>query len=478
MVSEKDPCTNMYRHRRVVENSLVSCDTDSLAIYGVSATGETPSPCCTYEEPLMSLNRVALFGIFGVENLGNECTLQATLEGFRKHSPVVDIYCVCYGPENVAKQYGIPAVQVQSRRSIERKGISQQERGGKLAKLVRLLFLRVPVEIGDWLRAIRTLRGTRLVVMTGTGLLTDFSTSAFGYPYDILKWTTAARLAGAKIAFVGIGVGPIYERLSKFFIRRSLAISAYRSFRDLLSADRLRKFGCVIQNDPIVPDLAFSLPPHMFSGFQDGRNAKTTVGLGLMHFDDPHSQDVDHANAYREYLEKMCDFIQWLTSRGYGVRILEGDASVDRVVKREVKQKLESRGFRYQDYGIVDQETDSVEELIAQLAATDIVVSPRFHNLILGLMLNKPAISLSYDAKSNVLLDGVGLGHYCQSITSFDLDKLKEHVLQVDKLSSVIKPALRASMKTYRDELEEQYRTLCKRYLAEEVPNPSAAMAR
>jgi len=56
-------------------------------------------------------------------------------------------------------------------------------------------------------------------------MLTDYMTTASGYPYDVFMWTTAARLAGCKVRFVGVGVGPIYGRLSRWLITTALSIA-------------------------------------------------------------------------------------------------------------------------------------------------------------------------------------------------------------------------------------------------------------
>ena len=245
------------------------------------------------------------------------------------------------------------------------------------------------------------------MVMTGTGMLTDFSNSCFGYPYDIFKWTVAAKLARCKVRFVGIGVGPIYERLSRAFIRLALTVADYRSFRDHQSRTRLEKLGFDTSRDRVFPDLAFSLPRPLLPPCGNRRGPKRVIGLGVMKYVDAHTAaQRDPDAAYEVYLDKMADFTVWLLEHGYGVRILQGDLQYDTGVRRDLRAKLHHRGLQYDRAGIVDEDITSVEDLLAQLAQVDIVVSPRFHNLVLGLMLNKPVISLSYDSKHDALLRG------------------------------------------------------------------------
>ncbi len=58
----------------------------------------------------------------------------------------------------------------------------------------------------------------------------------------------------------------------------------------------------------------------------------------------------------------------------------------------------------------------TVEELLRQLRETDAVISPRFHNLVLALMLDKPVIALSDLPKVTALLADLGLGRFCLSL--------------------------------------------------------------
>jgi polysaccharide pyruvyl transferase WcaK-like protein len=82
-------------------------------------------------------------------------------------------------------------------------------RPGRLANVFRILFRRIPGELMDWAKVIKCLRDTDLVVMTETGMLTDYSSTAFGLPYRVFRWALASRLAGCKVRFVCVGVGPI-----------------------------------------------------------------------------------------------------------------------------------------------------------------------------------------------------------------------------------------------------------------------------
>lgn len=402
--------------------------------------------------------KIALFGLFGMQNLGNECTLQAMLYNVRQRLPEAELYSICYEPEDTMCRYNLPAIPVCSRRTKSSDSGQASARTGLLPKVLRMLFRRMPGEVLGWFKAVKALKGTDLVVMTGTGMLTDYATSAFGFPYDVFKWTIAARLAGCKVRFVGIGVGPIYEKLSRWFIKTALKLADYRSYRDDVSRQRLAKLGLDSSKDPVFPDLAFSLPREIFPECSTHKRQQRVVGLGVMCFVDIHvTKECDRQSIYGAYLNRMCDFVGWLVEHGYGVRILQGDARYDRAVRRDLRDKLQERGLGYERAGIVDEESASVDELLAQIVQTDVVISPRFHNLILSLMLNKPVISISYDPKNDALLEGFGLGKYCQPITDVNVQNLVKQFIDVDVTSEQVRPRIRKTVEEYRTLLDKQY---------------------
>ena len=47
------------------------------------------------------------------------------------------------------------------------------------------------------MRAVRVLRGTDMLVVAGTGILSDTGEGALGLPYELAKWSIAARLSGS-----------------------------------------------------------------------------------------------------------------------------------------------------------------------------------------------------------------------------------------------------------------------------------------
>ena len=121
----------------------------------------------------------------------------------------------------------------------------------------------VPSELYRWLKAIRTLRGTDMLIVPGTGLLTDaYGLFSWG-PYNMFKWSFVAKLCRCKLLFVSVGAGPIYTALGRYFVKSALALADFRSYRDASTVQYVRGIGFRANNDSVYPDLAFSLPENV-----------------------------------------------------------------------------------------------------------------------------------------------------------------------------------------------------------------------
>jgi polysaccharide pyruvyl transferase WcaK-like protein len=399
---------------------------------------------------------VSLFGNFGTHNLGNEYTLQATIHNVHKYLPQAEVSCICTSPREVTASHEVPAFPISDR--LVKVSTGEERRGWKsaVAKFFRRLLVRLPRELARWIQAFRALKGTRMLVMTGTGMLGDFGIGPFDLHYEILKWSLLAKARRSKLLFVGVGAGPIAHRLSRWIVQGALSLADYRSYRDDFSKHYLASIGFDTRNDSVCPDLAFSLKPEPPVPPGQNRGGRV-VGLGLMDYygNDPTGRSSEAT--YQQYLEQMTTFLAWLLERNYTVRLLIGDATYDTRIRGDVVKKLQERGIRYDQRQIVDEPIGSVEELIDQLAATDVVVATRFHNLVLALMLNKPVVALSYHEKIGSLMAGAGMAEYCQSIHGLEVDLLVQQFEKLEQNSQILKSSLEQTVEKYREMLDRQY---------------------
>jgi len=106
---------------------------------------------------------------------------------------------------------------------------------------------------------------------------------------------------------------------------------------------------------------------------------------------------------------------------------------------------------------IIDEPVFSAEQLLSQIAATDIVVATRFHNVLLALLCNKPVIAISFHHKCESLMSAMGLSAYCQDINDLKADKLIENFCDLETNGDKLKPLIREKVMEFREALDEQY---------------------
>jgi polysaccharide pyruvyl transferase WcaK-like protein len=371
--------------------------------------------------------------------------------------PDEKLLCICTGPDEVTAKYGIstfPLRMMPPKIWSEKKSI--------VFKALRRIFIRIPSEWAHWFEAIKILKECRMLIVTGTGILVDHTTGPFGYPYLLFKWSIIAKLCRCKLLFVSVGAGPIYHKVSRWFIKCALKLSSYRSYRDDFSKQYIETIGFKGHGDPIYPDLAFSLPKSIMleSGNHDRKG--NVVGVGLMDYYGKENKNSIHKQGgqdaiYSNYMRKLYSFVTRLFEEKFIVRLLIGDVKYDSSVKKDLLQLIEKNGPKYEVEQIINEPIYDLVELLPQLAKSDIVVSPRFHNIILALMLNIPVISISYNKKFESLMKEFGLNEYCLAIEHLNVNWLLVKIREIKKKADKIIPQIQQKTQENRKALDEQY---------------------
>jgi polysaccharide pyruvyl transferase WcaK-like protein len=148
-------------------------------------------------------------------------------------------------------------------------------------------------------------------------------------------------------------------------------------------------------------------------------------------------------------------------AREYDVRLLIGDVP-DRQARQEFRDLLKEHLPPADNERIIDEPICSVESLLSQIVATDIVVATRFHNVLLALLCDKPVISISFHHKCASLMSVMGLSEYCLDINAFQADKLIEKFCELETKLDIIKRSTRAKAMEFRAALDEQYEYIFK----------------
>ncbi len=392
---------------------------------------------------------IALFGIFGAGNFGNEGSLVAMVSFTRAVCPDAQLSAICTFPERVMADYGIPAVPIRVPSNYPRTA-------GFLVRALHRLFVRFPREIMTWARTINHMRRFDLLVIPGTGILDDYAISPGDLPYGLFRWCLSARLVGAKILFVSIGAGPIVHPVSRLLMKCAARLAAYRSFRDQISKDFMASLGLDTRYDPVFPDLTFSLPAREDAPSASAPERVPVIGVGLMSYYGWRNDSQNGARVFDAYLRRTADFVIWLLNQGYSVRLVIGEDGDSKAVERLaslVRSEVDSGAAGR----LTANQIRSLETLLEEISSTDILVGTRFHNMVYGILLGKPVISVGYASRNAALLADVGLGKYCQNIEQLELQTLVDHFVEVRDGWARLAELVDQARRQYRERLDEQF---------------------
>ncbi|HEY7299561.1 MAG TPA: polysaccharide pyruvyl transferase family protein [Xanthobacteraceae bacterium] len=401
--------------------------------------------------------RIALYGHFGVGNLGNECTLQVIIDQIRRRWPDAELLCFCTNPHDVRTRYHIealPAAAVNTTEGLESGGGLKRV----IARLLRIAFQRIPLELIHWTKILCAVWRMDMLIVAGTGIVSDHGCGPLAWPYQIFKLSALASLRRVRVAFLSVGVGPLRHPLSRWFIKKALPLAYHRSYRDQASKQYLETIGFSTAGDSVGRDVAFSLVPGNVTRPVPAR--ERIVGLGLKDYGPLDQPDRTRSKAFREYLNTMATFVIWLQQHGYGVRLLIGDIHYDTAVVEQFVRILSSRHIPATAPLLIAEPAQTVPELLRQIAETDVVISSRYHNLVLGLVYNKPIIALSDHPKLDSLATDLGLARYLLPLATLRPDILIERFKQLESDVDRLTVNIRAEVIRYRQVLDSLYATL------------------
>jgi polysaccharide pyruvyl transferase WcaK-like protein len=380
---------------------------------------------------------VGVFGLLGSGNLGNDGSLEAVLGYLRTARPEAVVDALCGGPEAVTARYGIPATRLHwyrgEYRTASRAGAVVGKGFGKLVDVFRT---------AAWVRR------HDVVIVPGMGVLeATLPLRPWGFPYALFLLCASGRLLGTPVALAGVGAAPIGSRATRALVRRSARLAAYRSYRDGLSRDAMRAMGVDTSRDEVHPDLAFALPAPPSGGRTPG-----AVCVGVMDF---HGSDDDRdraAEIHRRYLHGTTRFVRALAEEGRPVRLLTGD-TCDRPVADAIRDAVGSPL-------VTVSPAASLAELMAETAAADTVVATRYHNLVCALRTGTPTLALSYAAKSDALMDRMGLRAYRHPAREVDADRLLERFRELEKRAPELRRTLAERNETVARQLDAYFARL------------------
>lgn len=421
--------------------------------------------------------RIGIFGHVGNGNLGDEAIIAAVIQGVRDRVKDAEITGFTVRPDDTRRRHGIEAYPIRRGATSSPSGRPPSPLEGSAPSAssggLRAAIRRVPglhgflsagrdvargfreglAETGFWVTRYRRLRKIDLLIVAGSNQLSDYVGGPWGFPYTVFAWTAAARLAGARVAFLSVGAGPVRSRLGGAFIRWALGWAHFRSFRDVGSREAVQGLG-YRGPSPLAPDLAHGLNLNPVSTRHEP-GARTVVVNPLPYYD-PRFWAENDPEIYAGYVALLAEFAASLQGRGYRVRFVATQLRADPPVIADIMRRLAPREGQAGAGDRTDPPVGSFEDLLAVLGEADVVVATRFHGVVLAQMLGKPTIGIAYRRSTSDLLEDVGQGAYAVDITRITLNGLLERfdALEGDEGA---RGRIHERLAQYRSALDAQY---------------------
>lgn len=432
--------------------------------------------------------RIAVFGHYGNQNLGDEAIIEAVLKNLRHHLPNAELSCFSINPADSASRHGVDAFPIRYRADYFSSGKAEpsaqentpapkpvSEVSTPMATSWKARLKSLPL-LGPLLRTAQNvvefrhtlkqemvfLKAARarletvdLLLITGSNQFLDNFGGPWGFPYTLLKWTWLAKRSGSKVAFLSIGAGPLTRPLSYWMLRRALNRADYLSFRDEGSQTLIReKVGI---EGPVFPDLAHSLYDSETRPDRAPQGDTLRVAVNPMPvFDRRYWHHPDDAQ-YQSYVQKLARLCERILQDGAHLTLFSTQLR-DEAVIDDVIEAMKVDGVESTPHTISRSRT--VSELMETISKSDCVVATRFHATVLPLQLGIPVLGICYYRKAAELLTDVGLGDYYVNIDDFDGESLLNKYNALSEYISSGSLRISEEHSRYIQSLDEQYRTI------------------
>lgn len=160
------------------------------------------------------------------------------------------------------------------------------------------------------------------------------------------------------------------------------------------------------------------------------------------------------ADGYASYIGTLAAFCNRLLGQGYDVVLFPTQIRMDVAAVRDVLDRISPElAHRVRQWPV-----GGVAELVECLASVDIVVSSRFHGVLLSLCAGRPVLSLAYQRKCNELLEELGEGQFGLDIHDFSAQRLWEGFEGLRGEFTAYAARLRVHVEENRRKLDAQYR--------------------
>lgn len=283
-----------------------------------------------------------------------------------------------------------------------------------------VLFL--PREIHHSIQGYHFLRAHNLLIVSGGGQLDEEWGGPWGHPFALFKWAVLARVARVPYAVASVGACKVTSSVSRLFLSAALGMARYRSYRD----ENSKKFVVGLMDravrDSVVPDLAFSIPPSELPSPGPNRSAerrRPVIAISPIAYAKPECWPCQDRSLYDRYVRQMAQIVSQLLDKGYFVVIVYSSVGDDDRVIPDILNHLGEHAKRKVTDQIQVSSISTWKDFVESLQDADILLASRLHSAILGFVIHKPTVAISFDPKVDWVMKDLGQTDYLFQICDF-----------------------------------------------------------
>ena len=432
---------------RHMESTLVA-DSQGAAPYSVDQI----------DDELTDYPRIALLTPYTGGNLGDAAIQDAAIANLRLRLPDAQFAGITLNCSNFLEKHGsaafplvgagIPFFHMDAESVVCTEGSKYhgalQGRIGNALRNMPEAIKKYLKKTSSWLKIIesefrhsvegyRFLRTQDLLLVSGGGQLDEEYGGAWGLPFALFKWCILARLAGIPCAMVSVGAGKIALPASRRFISGALRICCYRSFRETKSRAIAASIVSRAIDDPVVPDLAFSLPPDAelsstAGGIREMAGGRPVVAISPMAYAKPVNWPTPDQALHDRYVQQMARILACLARRGCFIVIVCSSLGDDETVIPDIVGRLDD-DVRHSLQGQIHfPKIKTWRDLVAVLRDADCLIASRLHGTILGFVAQIPAVAISVDPKVDWVMEDLHQSDYLLHIRDFTADDVLDAI--------------------------------------------------
>ncbi|WP_342342125.1 polysaccharide pyruvyl transferase CsaB [Planococcus glaciei] len=293
----------------------------------------------------MAILRIVLSGYYGFDNVGDEAILYAIIQSLKEYYPEIGIVVLSNKPEKTARTYGVEAVNRWN--------------------------------VAEVAKAIKAADG----LISGGGSLLQDETGRKSIPYyaGVMK---IAQFLKKPVFVYAQGMGPVASRINRMIMKNTLQAAELLTVRDESSRQLLKDIG-IKQPVQIVPDPVMGIDAAGFeSAWMDHKQfTGRIISVSVRDWTDDLS-----------YLKNVAAALDVLSEKGHNIVMVPMHGKHDWKTSKRVTDMMKEEVHTL-------PHDRSIEEKMAAIKASDVLLGMRLHALIFASTGMTPFAALSYDPK-------------------------------------------------------------------------------